>query len=696
MARRRSKGKGRRGGRGTAAAAAAAPAAARAGAGRPRLDARPDTLDFRDLMYVPTLTEVPLRIPLDDYRLARVPVLDQGKEGACTGFGLAAVVHYLLRTREVDPDAVAVSPRMLYEMARRHDEWPGEDYEGSSARGAMKGWHKHGVCSDAAWPYDPAAPDSALSGARSEDAVKRPLGAYFRVNHRDLVAMHAALAEVGILYATAAVHEGWWDPPSDGVVPFSERKTGGHAFAVVGYDERGFWVQNSWGTGWGKGGFGRVSYDDWLRNGSDVWVARLGVPVRLERADSVPAVRAAGAGGREAFAVRDLRPHVVSLGNDGRLRPEGTYGTSERDVEEIFRTEFPRITAGWKRRRILLYAHGGLVDEATAIQRLAEYRPTLLENGVYPVSFVWRSDFWSTVKNILEDAFRRRRPEGFLDAAKDFLLDRLDDALEPLARWIGGRAAWEEMKENALLATAGDRGGARVALREIAALLERDPSVEVHLAGHSAGSVFLAPVAQVIGTEGTVAAGPAKGAAGLGRRVATCTLWAPACTTRLYEESYHPLAVAGRAPGARTGIGDLAVFALTDRAERDDHCAGIYRKSLLYLVSHAFESPPRIPLFRPDGVGLLGMERFLGRDSAFGRLAAKGGATLVLSPNREDPATGRGSSARSHGAFDDDDATVRSTLVRVLGGAKEVGEIRFRRSAASMRERRQGWGVSAK
>ena len=41
---------------------------------------------------------------------------------------------------------------MLYELARRYDEWPGENYAGSSARGAMKGWHKHGVCAETMWP----------------------------------------------------------------------------------------------------------------------------------------------------------------------------------------------------------------------------------------------------------------------------------------------------------------------------------------------------------------------------------------------------------------------------------------------------------------------------------------------------------------------------------------------------------------
>ena len=104
-------------------------------------------------MFEPTLIEVPMRRPLADFRKRGIPILDQGTEGACTGFGLATVVHYLLRSRKVVPDKVEVSPRMLYDMARRYDEWPGENYDGSSARGAMKGWHKHGVCSAKHWKY---------------------------------------------------------------------------------------------------------------------------------------------------------------------------------------------------------------------------------------------------------------------------------------------------------------------------------------------------------------------------------------------------------------------------------------------------------------------------------------------------------------------------------------------------------------
>ena len=65
-------------------------------------------------MYVPTLVEVPTAIPLRQYKSyygrGKVPVLDQGAEGACTGYGLAAVAQFLLRRRQVVSDSTPVSP----------------------------------------------------------------------------------------------------------------------------------------------------------------------------------------------------------------------------------------------------------------------------------------------------------------------------------------------------------------------------------------------------------------------------------------------------------------------------------------------------------------------------------------------------------------------------------------------------------
>lgn len=647
-------------------------------------NARPDSMDFRDKIYTANLYEVPTQISLEEYKALKVPILDQGQEGACTGFGLATVANYLLMKRKVVPDANPVSARMIYQMARRYDEWPGEDYSGSSARGAMKGWHKHGVCGDNCWPYNQTS-DPYLNESRATDALQRPLGAYYRVNHKDLVSMHTAMAEVGILYATATVHEGWQNVDGSGVIEMSDKIVGGHAFAIVAYDRNGFWIQNSWGNIWGADGFGLISYDDWLANGTDVWVARLGAPVILRTAQSIATSHSAAAGKSNSYSYANLRPHIVSIGNNGLLKPGGDFGTSKAEVISIFRNDIPTVTKDWDKVRILLYAHGGLVDESSAVQRIAEYRSAMLEEQVYPVAFIWHSDFWSTSKNILEDALRSRRPEGFIGDAKDFMLDRLDDALEPLARALTGKSQWDEMKENAMLASLGANGGARIVLDELAQLAQ-DPRVEIHIVGHSAGAIFHAPlIALLTGSKAKITAGVLKGKQGYGLSIESCTLWAPACTTTVFKDYYLPAI-------KKSKINRFALFTLKDQAERDDNCAQIYHKSLLYLVSNAFEDAPRIPLFRNDGDPILGMEKFVRSDEAISKLFSAANCDWILSPNIEVEGSESASAAAHHGDFDDDIPTVKATLKRILGDGKKLGPdtFQFNKSASALKDKRQG------
>ena len=203
-----------------------------------KFDALPDVPDYRDRWYAPTLA--PLKHTLDAPKDAHI--LDQGTEGACTGFGLAAVVN-LLHQRQ--GRSVRVSPRMLYEMAKRHDEWSGEAYEGSSCRGAIKGWYHMGVCSESLWPDD--ARTKYLTIERAKDARAHTIGAYYRIR-KNIVDMHAALNETGTVYVSADVHSGWGSPKNGRIAYDSKKKKeGGHAFAIVGYDKDGFFVQNSWG-----------------------------------------------------------------------------------------------------------------------------------------------------------------------------------------------------------------------------------------------------------------------------------------------------------------------------------------------------------------------------------------------------------------------------------------------------------------
>ena len=202
-----------------------------------------------------------------------IPVLDQGQTNACTGFALASVVYQLQHSAKRKHMDCCVSPFMLYSMARRYDEFPGDPNvdTGSSLRGAMKGWYKHGACSDRLWATE-KMPTAQVTKSADDwwlDAVQRPLGAYYRVDTRSVTDMHVALNEIGILYASAVCHSGWDDGSSKasqtkrGYWTIPRRKAGpgdgGHAFAIVGYNQDGFIVHNSWGTGWGTKGHAVLS-----------------------------------------------------------------------------------------------------------------------------------------------------------------------------------------------------------------------------------------------------------------------------------------------------------------------------------------------------------------------------------------------------------------------------------------------------
>ena len=128
----------------------------------------------------------------------------------------------------------------------------------------------------------------------------------------------------------------------------------------------------------------------------------------------------------------------------------------------------------------------------------------------------------------------------------------------------------------------------------------------------------------------------------------------------LFKQTYRPAIL------SKT-IEDFAVFGLKDQIEQDDNCANIYHKSLLYLVSNAFENRVHIPLIQPDGEPILGMEKFVNKDKAIAALFKNTNAEWVLSPNDEPLGSRRASTARHHGGFDDDVATLRATLARIVG-----------------------------
>ena len=649
-----------------------------------RLDAHPDRIDVRDWFYQPPLASLPDQI----INCASVPsILDQGREGACTGYALAAVINYLLGARNIDRH---VSPRMLYEMARRYDEWPRENYSGSSARGAMKGWVAHGVCAHDSWPPEQhGAKHLTLDIAREGQST--PGGAYYRVMHRQIRDMHAAIAEIGIIYVTLMVHRGWQEPgPRTVNISFVEhgnvrelelpiinrvgRADGGHAVAIVGYTAEGFIVQNSWGRDWGARGFALLPYEDYMLHATDVWAAQLGVPVRMDtwqRGEGYAETTAGLQRATRAIPLSEIRPFVIDVGNNGELSSSGKYWTSEEDLKRLFTQTIPEETKSWKRRRVLLYLHGGLNDETDVARRIVAFRDVFLKNEIYPLHIMWESGIMESLNSMIRDLFtgtdeRKRAVADWLNRVREGLLEARDRTFELTAAAPGG-ALWREMKENARLASSHPerRGGMQLLVKYAQAAMKKLNSDEragweLHVVGHSAGSIFAAYAMQQM--------------VNLGVTFKTLHLMAPAITVELFKKKIVPLIDMAAKNGARTGkCPHPTLYILSDVGERDDD-VGPYGKSLLYLVSNAFEGERETPL--------LGMERFVSEIAHSGKEGGhaeeldlemnemfkkqiNGLPSLIVAGMGEGPKSI--SRSDTHGGFDNDEWTLNSVLRRILG-----------------------------
>lgn len=621
-----------------------------------RRPVKPDAVDLRDWVYRPTIAAAPA---LELWPHNPRPTSLQGDTNACTGFSLATVIEYLLERarRPVEP----ISGFMLYSMARRYDEWRGDDKkdEGSSLRGGLKGWSRHGASAARLWTT--LEPDDPSSGQDDWwlDSVKRPMGAYYRLTLDALTDIHIALMESGAVYASALTHGGWDDlngetekpaPTSAEEIPVIDcrrgQDDGGHAFAIVGYTAKGFVVQNSWGPTWGRGGFGILTYSDWRQNAMDAWVVQLGVytkeheevakatSLRLTDRKSGRVVLSSSA----TLSAHEISPFVIDMQNEGLLSDRGQFRTFDSDLEflldhhlnETARDLWGLKNAGWV--DVALYAHGGLVDEASAAGSARQWVPLLYSNRIFPVFLMWETDLLSTVFNAAEDAIKGDEPRAGAAWWNRFttrLEDWKDERIEGLTREPGG-FLWKQIKDNAEDISRTKRSGVVKLFEFFKARQRALPRVRLHLIGHSAGAIVHAHLGEQ--------------ALEADFEIGSISLIAPAVRTDTFNKHLGP-AVAGGIP--------TLIAHLTEEAERGDPSCSPYGRSLLYLVSRAFEKQTDTPL--------LGMEKHL--VPALVSHAWGERITRLASPGASFRPGDRLTVATTHGGLDDDFA-VQEAVIR--------------------------------
>jgi C1A family cysteine protease len=128
----------------------------------------------------------------------------------------------------------------LYNLCQRNDEWPGEDYDGTSVRALFKVLRRAGRVSTYGWAWDV---DTIAAWVLSESPM---------VMGTDW-------------------HQGMDQTDKHGFVHASGPVLGGHAWLVKGCNVKkvcpdgsigAFRAINSWGRGWGVGGYFWISFRD--------------------------------------------------------------------------------------------------------------------------------------------------------------------------------------------------------------------------------------------------------------------------------------------------------------------------------------------------------------------------------------------------------------------------------------------------
>jgi hypothetical protein len=169
-----------------------------------------------------------------DFRDMCVMTSDQGRTPHCTGFATAGYIE--LQNWRTNHHPEQIDGSTIYYVAKKTDGFNGDGT-----------WIKN-------------AAQAALD-------MKLISGSYqFVPNNRDQLkfAIHSKSACI----ASFVITEEWNRVASDGSIPDWGSKPatiGGHAVLICGYNDKGVFIQNSWGQSWGLYGFCLLSWPQFDR-----------------------------------------------------------------------------------------------------------------------------------------------------------------------------------------------------------------------------------------------------------------------------------------------------------------------------------------------------------------------------------------------------------------------------------------------
>lgn len=222
----------------------------------------PSPLDSRD--YVLTAMVKPLKMAPPDECLTwlnySTPPKYQGDLGACTAFATSAAMEIYNHKEFNKP--FDFSEQFIYGEAKKIDGLINE--EGTYLRAIFSVLKHTGICEEAFLPYEGKYPPlSLVSNDAFTNASKYKISSYASVL-TDKNSLKTAIFQTGPVIVGIKVYTSFENTPTNGIVTMpSGALKGGHAIALVGYNDIGLIAKNSWSVYWGKDGYCTIPWNVW-------------------------------------------------------------------------------------------------------------------------------------------------------------------------------------------------------------------------------------------------------------------------------------------------------------------------------------------------------------------------------------------------------------------------------------------------
>ena len=185
-----------------------------------------------------------------DLRTKQQPVRNQGSQGTCAA-QVAACMKEWQERKDVDFKGY-MSPQFVY------NNRVNTDTTGMFGRDVMSILKNKGCCSEEMYKYGTVEGADEITDEVKTAAEKYKILGFARIYKAET--LKRALVMNGPCYISFPVYNmtnRMWEQHE------GEKKLGGHAMTVVGYDKKGFIIRNSWGKYWEGDGHCMYPYEDW-------------------------------------------------------------------------------------------------------------------------------------------------------------------------------------------------------------------------------------------------------------------------------------------------------------------------------------------------------------------------------------------------------------------------------------------------